>query len=581
MFYRLLFRSVTFLLLMATLSVGQDNPFEQLFPDAAPELPKRLAEAKGQAKPDESAERNPEEDAKDREAKADAELLDALEDELNAMIEGKDKLSVAVRKLQDKFRKEFQANERELVTASQSMRSKIEVRQRTLAQYHIELDLRKNDRRNGIGDVSTQVHRRLREFQRQHPRVGRTDAFRTMQREMPRKAMMNRRRVGYGSPPTIGETMAKLSSGEVEIPEERRRWSRVHPAEEDGPIPHRSSQLQALMQISWDGERLKLDRAHWDVPFAGQSLADVRLEVTHLLEAEGVKAEPNNAQQQILLRQRQLGNASESNVARLFGELRGSQNSSRSARSSGKTATMSFEDGVMNARMKVSPTEFDLRILESVHPDRMLWLRENQKGLSLTLVGGRVIHRFHQDGTTGAVVVSEILDGEIQQFEAANFAKLYASEPRFVDDHFFALLDHVGVVAPLCRFDDMVVRQLLDDLAKDADEINNRVNTLVASLDSPRFAVRETAYEELEKGIEEFYTPLYSRKFDDSLSREVRARIRKLIEVGDENGAVYAGSLVSSMNLTKDSNYLDQVRDLVDEAGRKLIDEQLKRNLLE
>jgi len=103
----------------------------------------------------------------------------------------------------------------------------------------------------------------------------------------------------------------------------------------------------------------------------------------------------------------------------------------------------------------------------------------------------------------------------------------------------------------------------------------------VAELDAGRFSIRERAYGDLRVRIEEFYPYLALKQDDRTLSAEVRARIGKLLKTTERNGKVSAGSLVTAMQLTRDADYLDQVRDLVDEAGRQLIDRQLKQLLLE
>ena len=97
----------------------------------------------------------------------------------------------------------------------------------------------------------------------------------------------------------------------------------------------------------------------------------------------------------------------------------------------------------------------------------------------------------------------------------------------------------------------------------------------MSELDSDRFKTRESAFSSLRDGIEDYFDALHMKQFDESLSIEVRARIRKLLQRGEKDGKVYAGTLVASMKLADNADYLDQVVDLVDGDDKQLIEKRI------
>ena len=526
------------------------------------------------------------EDQEDEKARKEAEekkLLDALEKKLEDLIVGKDKFSTTVSDLEEKFKAEFHLNEQKFAESKRNEQREILDRQRLIAQYMIDLSMRKSEQsRFGMNDQVRKVNDALNDFRREHPQLGRNERFREMQREMPQRAMRNRRGfAGSHEQPTLTSMMKRLSAGEVLKLGEEIESTRAHPGEQRGPITGRRDALRAMLKLHWDGEQLRIDRRHWDVPYAGQSAGDINAEVTAMLEERGVKLNQQQQQQrQMAMMQRFGGTGAQSNILRLFDELRGSTRTGYGRTAQGDAVRTYFQDGALHARLLSSSSSFELVLQELHGPSRTLRVADSDKGLSIVLLGDNLIHRFHQQ-PDGTVSVVEVLDDEVVSQKAQSAAQLYGKEPRFVEDRFFALLDHIGVVAPLTRFHPYVVEQLIETLATDQDAIRSEVAELVRKLDASRFATRESAYAELKQGIEEYYECLYGFRKDNELSREVRARIGKLLAFGSGDNAVHAGSLVSVMGLASDADYLDEVRDLVKEADRALVDERLKQLVLE
>ena len=545
--------------------------FEELLP----------RDAETESQPTEDAESDPKLDEKAAREAEEKKLLDELEKELEDLIAGKDKFSRTVSDLEEKFKAEFHLNEQKFAEAKPTGRRRILDRQRLIAQYMIDLAVRVNEqRRFGMGDNVRQVNDAISKFRRKHPELGRHERFREMQREMPQRAMRNRRGFsGSHEQPTLTAMMKRLSSGEVLTLDEEVESNWAHPGEQKGPITDRRAALRSMLKLRWEGERLKIDRSHWDIPFAGQSPSDVREEVNAMLEERGVELDARQQQRQAMMLQQRTANSQHANVLRLFDELRGSTRTSYGRTANGDTVRTHFQDSALHARMVASSTSFELVLQELNGPNRMFRIAESEKGLSIVLLGDSLIHRFQQ-GPDGKVSVVEVLDDEVLNHQAPTAARLYGREARFTEERIFALLDHLGIVEPLTRFHPEVIQQLMESLASDHDGLQTEVRRLVKSLDANRFAEREKAYSQLKAGIEEYYECLYRSRHDEELSREVRARITKLLAFGSEDRAVHAGSLVSAMGLTQDADYLDQVRDLIGDSERELVDGRLKQLLV-
>lgn len=569
-FIRLFLCGLCLIVLLARPSVAQDNPFEPL-KDPVP--------AGKDGRRDSSEEKRVEGQLVDDDEK----LLAELEEELDVAVQGTELLPRAVRKLTEEFTKEFRENEAKLSQANGNveaqMRTKLIRRQRVIAQYVIELERREDYSANrGFGDQMQKVQALIRDFQRAHPKLARDERFRKIQQEAPQRVFNNRRNQVRGSQETttISAMMDRLSTGTVRSWLAEDEYTRAHPGEQDGAIPSRRSELRALFKLRWKQDRLVIDREHWDEAFAGQSKSDISREIDALLSEAGVPAP--SERELARMRGRQLG---ESNLLRLFHELRGGgRNGAYGQSNAGEAVSAHFEDGLLRARLKSAPDSLQLSVEEVASPTRILRVSETRGALEIVLLGNELIHRFRQEAN-GSVAIVEIFQDEVVKYSADSFAKLYASESRYVEDRFFALLDHLGIIMPVTRFDPEVVQQLLETLKTSQDELFAEVSRLVAELDADRFSVREQAFGDLKERIEEFYPLLLSRQEDATLSAEVRARIGKLMKSTERDGKVSAGSLVTAMQLTRDADYLNEVRDLVDDKGKKIIDRRLKQLLLE
>jgi hypothetical protein len=200
----------------------------------------------------------------------------------------------------------------------------------------------------------------------------------------------------------------------------------------------------------------------------------------------------------------------------------------------------------------------------------------DEKGALEILLVGDMVHRFAQRSDGEGLTLVEIVDDEVLSHKAKSFADFYGQNPGFVEDRFFALLDHLGFIAPASRFDPQIVHRLLEHLRMDKDSLRDEVSALVADLDADRFTRRKAAYAKLRNRLDEYYELLYEQQNDIDISIEVRASIKKLLDASESSPASYFDGVISSLGLADDVEYLTEVRDIVDADATRIVDARLE-----
>lgn len=512
----------------------------------------------------------------------DEKIIDELFEELEEMLSGKDQLSISAKEIKSELKSEYQRNQRTLhqpKNAPADELEKIQDRQKVIIQYAVELDSRVNshDRPFGENSPMRQIQSRLSKFHRQNPRIRRENKdFQRRESELMRKAMMGRR--GFRGP-HAGKSMSEIERefSLDDLPElvSRRERLQSHPGEQAGAIQDRRSAIRNLLRLKWKGNQLTLDRDHWDTAFAGKTVSDIREDVDHLLQKKGAPTsridEDENAARMAFMRQRHNDQA---NVERLFAELNQAGIGSSSRSSGNGQVKMAFDDGNIQARIDSRNDKFQFQILESAGPGRLMRVVDSPQGLLVMLVGD-MVHRFHQS-KNGEVRLVEILDDdEVVTIKAASFAELYRDHPQVVERRLIPLLDHVGIVPPASRFDRQIVDRLIERLAIDVNGIRKEVMALVEDLDGNKFTKREAASEQLRVNLDQYYEFLVPLQDETSLSREARARIRKLL-IEKPRATAELDVAISAMQLTSNREYLSEVKEIVGDDQATAIDRRIK-----
>jgi len=558
------------------LSFNYSAPAQDLFGNNSVEAAED-ASAKEKSTDDDAGEPKQDQKAKDE------KLIDDLFEELEEMLNGEDQLSISANEIKSELKSEYQRNQRTLhqpKNATADELEKIQDRQKVIIQYAVELDNRVNSRDSPFGGNSPmrQIQSRLSKFHRQNPRIRRQNKdFQRRESELMRKAMMGRR-AGFRGPhggTSMSEVERKFAL--VDLPKAVSKYERLqsHPGEQAGAIQDRRSAISNLLRLKWNGNQLALDRDHWDTAFAGKTVGDIREDVDHLLQKKGAPTsradEDENAARMAFMRQR---HNDQSNVERLFGELNQTGTGSSSRSSGNGQVKISFDDGSIQARIDSRNGSFEFQILEAAGPGRLLRVADSPQGLLVMLVGD-MVHRFHQS-KNGEVRLVEVLDDEdVVTIKAASFAELYRDHPQVVEQRLIPLLDHVGIVPPASRFDPQIVDRLVERIAVDSNEIRQEVMALVEDLDGNKFTKREAASEQLRENLDQYYEFLVPLQDETSLSREARARIRKLL-IEKPRATAELDVAISAMQLTSNQEYLSEVKELVSEAQATAIVRRIK-----
>lgn len=491
--------------------------------------------------------------------------------EMDQLAKGDNDLSRTVQLITDELKQEFQDNETKLAelaeTAARRPKAKLENRQRLIAQYVIELESRASlYNMRTVSDLRQTISARFREFRKTHPEVARHKRFRDKEREL--LAGM-RGRSNAAQPSTIAQTMKQLSRHLDQREDLGPAQDAAHPGQRQGAIQDVRMHLQNLMKLNWVGERIRLDRAHWDTVFAGRTAEDIRIDVNHMLQAKGITLEDKEDPRMALLRMRAGRNRGDSNVVRLFLELRGDGNGGFSRGGAGGITHLIHENPQMRVKLSVSETRFDFALEELAEPARIFRLLDSDAGgLQLTLLGD-MVHRFQQR-PDGSVSLVEIIDDQVVTHKAESLAQLYRDQPEFIERRFLTLLDHLGVIPPSSRFDSEVIQRLEQLLSDERESLRSAVDDLVRQLDSPRFHEREAAYQTLRENLVDYYDLLSARNSADGLSREAEARISRLLELSEQNSEGRLDPAIAAMGLVYNPGYLREAMKLASEPGKVL-----------
>lgn len=515
--------------------------------------------------------------------KEDQKILDAFFAEMDEVLHEPDRVRNVVKEIRKELKSEYRAKEGQLldlfdpnlaVDAETEEVAKLRERLKVIVLHDIELTQRIAADPGRMGDMHQKIHTRFQEFQRANPRLAKDPQVQQKEGELMQKAANAMGLFGgrHQAPKSIAQTRKSLSThGENSLPVAKGRASLTdslaHPNAQEGPIQEKRIGLQSLLKLKWTGERLYLDRDHWNVPFAGRSQSEITSEVERLLEKRGVELSADDDHRH----QRRM--AQGSNVERLFHELRGNSGGHYSGGGNAEHVSASFRHSDMECRLEIRPGRFECVLQELTGTSRLMRIVESDKGLEILLLGD-LVHRFRcsDDGVT----VVEIFDDESLKFTAPSFAELYQKEPRFVEMRLFALWDHIGITLPASRFSPDVVDRLLEVLASDETQLKAEVDQLVADLDADRFTTREAAYKKLSANLRGYYDHLYSKKDDKSISVEVLARVKKLLSTNTVGEVSHRDAVVSALELDNNVDYLEELLTVIDDDRKKAIAEHLE-----
>ncbi len=502
------------------------------------------------------------------------ELLQQKIDELEA--EWKERLAVEaanrdiVSELESRFREEFLENHTRLLKElgeqepSADFNERLE-RQKVLRMYLVELDTR-SQTQHPQDQSLYQFLQKVRQL-RNH-RVANNALLQqkiaSLEQEINGTIQEAQQNSSHGlRKKTIREVEQSLVGGSSDYIHEVSLDA--HPTVRAGDLQKYRQQLRQLLRIRWTDSGLAIDRDHWDIPFAGKSEATIAEEVTVLLAGRGYKKTPVSAQQHVVYR----GGPSQyrSNPQRLFQQflsspMRGHQSGSDRMRTELGDVYIMLDAG--------RPFCFEISANDNTH--EILRIRQSGRGLTIQYLGD-ILLDFEQ-ADDGTVRIRELDRDDSFDFTAENFAKLYRDQSEYCELRFFPLLDHLGIVPPVSRFDPAVL-SFVGRLAESwqlADQPD--FQSLLVELGSRDYAQREMAMDVLRQNLDLYAAELRDALDHGDLVTEQRMRVRTLVRQASRKGRILeseAALIAQTQDLLNDVSYLEVALTRCPETARAAI----------
>ncbi len=362
---------------------------------------------------------------------------------------------------------------------------------------------------------------------------------------------------------TIRDIAKSLVEGPMDYDRDFHPYA--HPTAQSGVLQDYRETMRQLVRIRWTGERLAIDRDHWDVPFAGKSEAAIADEVTTLLVSRGFKEPPNDPEQRMAYRGG--GPQYRSNPQRLFQQFLGPNGGGGNY----GVGRMRVELGVMTVMLDAG-RPFCLEYSDNTGRRDLLKIRQAGDALSIQYLGEIVLD--FQQTEKGNVRIRELNDDESFDLNAESFARLYQQHPEYCELRFFPLLDHLGIVPPLSRFDPAVIRFV----ARSAENLHRAdgksFQQLLMDLSDRDYVTREKAMDALQQDIDAYAGELMQALQDGGLTMEAKLRVRSLIHHAGREGRILeseAALVAQTHNLVNDLPYLEIAESRCVEPTRSLI----------
>ena len=321
-----------------------------------------------------------------------------------------------------------------------------------------------------------------------------------------------------------------------------------------GPIQTLRIPLQRILKLHWSEAALAWDRKHWDEPFAGKSLNDIKEEVARQLKDRGLELPSDQDNHHAFSMPPRVHN-----IVLLFQNLHYRANESTGGNhgtsfgGGGEKWRSSFETKAIRAEMLVDGKTVELTLREQETRRR---LRVTSSDLELRVIYESRDHNLLlRQRHDGHVWLAESFGDEHLVASAKSFVELYATNPDLIEVSLFPLLDHLGFILPPMRFESAVVDRVLEKLILETADSKRRFEELLVQMDSPDYKLRDSATRELEDNLAVYLQRVNAAFRHKEHSLEVRTRLKRVLQ-SYESQSHALDAFVDAMNLTRDPAYL-------------------------
>jgi hypothetical protein len=344
---------------------------------------------------------------------------------------------------------------------------------------------------------------------------------------------------------------------------------------EKGAFDTLHKEIEALITLKLDGARVQVDRSRWEPQKKGvdEPKADEEM-------GGNIKIVPDNANANVNANVRLRINRTlqpQTPFEQAFAALQTAAGGMATARmSSGSDRSASFRGELINGRMEIAGDRVVVVLTENADPFRSIELTDDPAGVfRLTLLGNTgdliMINQSPGGGTSLACIV-----GETKLVDSAKtFGELSRKHRGALDSAIHPVLQHVGIGLSLSADSPEVHAKIVAMLTPASDEDRAAARALLKDLDSPDFATREAAREQLLKVFDRYRGALVQLAGEAGLSNDAKASIQQI------NAARASGSpaerIVVDNKLLDDPKYLARMLAQQDVAARKIIITHLEK----
>ncbi|MCK4624196.1 MAG: hypothetical protein KAV00_02720, partial [Phycisphaerae bacterium] len=300
------------------------------------------------------------------------------------------------------------------------------------------------------------------------------------------------------------------------------------------------------LKLTWKGRSLRLDHKQWEKDFEGKT----KDEVLKILESE-IRGRGNwgGGDWPVREARRMLNmNPAERAFKRLQSAV-GSGGSSGSSSGSGRRS-MHFEGGDLRGRIDIAGKSVKLMLEEMSFPGRRLEVLDDGWGtlrIILSDSSGKLLLVVGQ-GEKGRISVAHISGDTVFAATGESFKDFYAKHQRYVDERFFPVLKHMGIVVPWGQYNPKVKQTVLAKIIGPmTPDQAARGKMLIEQLNDNSFKKRQEA------------TGILSTQF---------ARYRELIEQAAKKKSNPPETASRLKKIVKENTRQDDIEEFV--TGRKL-----------
>lgn len=344
-----------------------------------------------------------------------------------------------------------------------------------------------------------------------------------------------------------------------------------------GAIAAVSEEIGNLVKLSWDEQRLVVDRDHWE-EVVGRKTDEERQQ--DRIDAMIKLGLPENIIKRTIARRRDRPRGADFltdiPAGQLFEDLKlAAGATSGGGGGGGEERHWSGHGEGIFASMHINGPRQDFRFMirESAAPFQELIVEDHhENGLRLMYTSPKQQLVF-SNRADGVIHVAHTSHRSTLAFRAANYEEVLVSQPGFADE-FASLLNELGIGALLSIHDSRIVQTITKLLHQPSTEARESAVNLVKQLSSKSFQVRERTQKELKEDFATYQTVILEKLTEENLDAEAKFRLKVIVEAADLDWSD-AEKFVNQRKLLGDAEYLQAILDEVPAPARRSVQRRI------